>query len=73
MAQIISYSDYLALEGDTFDSIAFEFYSEETFAHHIMQANPNYLQTIVFVGGEHLKIPIFDTLETSESLPPWLG
>jgi len=38
-----------------------------------MQANPNYLQTIIFEGGEHLKIPIFDTLETSESLPPWLG
>lgn len=73
MAQIISYTDYIASEGDTFDSIALDFYSEETFAHHVMQANSEYLQTITFEGGEKLRIPVFDTLETSETLPPWLS
>ncbi len=73
MAQIISYTDYIACAGDTFDSIALEIYSEETFAHYIMQANPAYLQTLVFEGGETLRLPVFDTLETSETLPPWLS
>ncbi len=72
MAVIVSYTDYITIEGDMFDIIALKFYSEESFAHHIMQANPEYISTIVFEGGITLKIPVFDTLETSESLPPWL-
>lgn len=72
MAEIISYTNHIVEAGEMFDSIALKYYCEESFAHHIMQANPNYLTTIVFEGGEVLKIPVFDTLETSELLPPWL-
>jgi len=64
------YYRYIALAGDTFDSIALDFYNDEYRASVLIDANPQYRKTIIFQGGEVLRIPIIE--ETApETLPPW--
>lgn len=70
MAQV-GYFDYTAKAGDTWDAIAFTAYKVERMSHHIIQANPRYIDVLTFDGGEQLKIPIVDTIETPKTLPPW--
>lgn len=62
---------YTAKRGDTFDSIAFKAYKVERMAHKIIKANPKYIGVLIFEGGEVLKVPIVDELETPATLPPW--
>lgn len=64
------YLSYTVLSGDTFDSIALDFYNEESLSGHIISANPIYRNTIIFGGGEILKIPIIEQ-QSVDSLPPW--
>jgi len=71
MPNIVSYQKHIASSGEMFDKLALDYYSDERMAHHIMQANPDLIDTIIFEGGEVLKIPVFDTLESKETLPPW--
>ena len=61
---------YEALAGDTFDSIALDFYNNEFRASKIIEANPQYRNVIIFQGGEVLKIPILPP-EAADTLPPW--
>lgn len=70
MAQV-GFFEYVAKAGDTWDSIAFMAYKVERMAHYVIQANPKYIDVIIFEGGETLKIPIVDELETPKTLPPW--
>ena len=49
----------MAQGGDTFDSIALVAYNEERMASTIIE------------GGEAVRIPIVETVETPETLPPW--
>lgn len=64
------YYKYKTLEGDTWDSIALDFYNEETLAGEIINANLHYCTTITFDEGIELKIPIIDKPKSS-NLPPW--
>jgi hypothetical protein len=61
---------YTALSGDTFDSIALDFYNHEHLSSHIIQENPEHRNTLTFKGGETLKIPIIEQ-QAAISLPPW--
>ncbi|WP_040948477.1 hypothetical protein [Gorillibacterium massiliense] len=61
---------YTALAGDTFDSIALDFYDKEQKSSVIIQANLQYRKVITFIGGEVLQIPILET-EAATTLPPW--
>ena len=70
MAQV-GYFDYVAKNGDCWDSIAFMAYKVERMSHYLIQANLQYIDVLTFEGGEKLKIPIVDTLETPQTLPPW--
>lgn len=70
MAQV-GYFNYTAKSGDTWDAVAFMAYKVERMSHHIIQANPQYIDVLTFDGGEVLKIPIVDELETPKTLPPW--
>lgn len=67
----VGYFNYTAKAGDTWDSVAFMAYKEERMAHHVIKANPKYIDVIIFEGGELLKIPIVDEIETPKTLPPW--
>lgn len=62
--------EYTTIDGDTFDSLALEFYGEESYSVFIMQLNPDYIKTLVFDSGVVLKIPKINIKETS-TLPPW--
>lgn len=64
-------SAYVAQGGDTFDSIALVAYNEERMASTIIEANPDLSDVLIFEGGEAVRIPIVETVETPETLPPW--
>lgn len=71
MPNISGYKKYITVEGDTFDALALAAYNEETLAHYIIQANPEYCDTLIFDAGIELYIPIMDSTETPDTLPPW--
>ena len=66
------YIKHIATAGETFDGLALKYYDDETLCHLILKSNPDYIDFIVFEGGERLKIPMIENLESAESLPPWL-
>lgn len=61
---------YTTLAGDTFDSIALDFYSDETKASTIIQYNLAHRDVLIFNGGERLQIPIIEA-QAAAALPPW--
>ncbi|WP_459482121.1 tail protein X [Clostridium saccharoperbutylacetonicum] len=63
-------SKYITKQGDTFDSMALEFYGEEKLSVFIIQLNPKYIDTIIFDEGIELIIPNINIKNTS-TLPPW--
>lgn len=69
--EIVGYTTYTAAAGESFDSIAFKFYSNEFMANKLMKNNPRYVDMLVFEGGEILSIPIYDDVESKETLAPW--
>ncbi len=63
---------YETVQGDTFDSIAFAFYTDEKMASVIMDANPAYVDTLIFDAEVELLIPIIEEgEETPGTAPPW--
>jgi phage tail protein X len=71
MQEPIAHLDYVTQEGDQFDAIALSAYSEERMSSYIIQANPDMCAVLIFDAGVHLKIPVFERAEASDSLPPW--
>lgn len=65
-----NYIEYVTSEGDTFDIIALDLYNSEFKSHLIMQANPSYINTLIFSQGIKLKCPLIEE-EPAETLPPW--
>ena len=61
---------YITLAGDNFDSIALDFYNDESLSSQIIQANPSHRNTILFSGGQLLQIPIVE-IQAADTLPPW--
>lgn len=69
--EIVGYTTYTAAAGESFDSIALKFYSNEFMADKLMKENPRYVNMLIFKGGETLQIPIYDDIESTETLAPW--
>lgn len=65
------YMEYETEYGDTFDSLAFRFYTDEQLSSAIIQANPDYCDVLIFEDAVKLRIPIINTVSTPETLPPW--
>ena len=66
------YMGYETKQGDTWDSIAFDFYTEEKLASVIVEANSQYADVLIFDAGVYLKIPVIDEdEETPGTAPPW--
>lgn len=63
--------EYVTVEGDTFDMLALIFYKQEKLASVIIQANPDYCDTLIFEAGITLVIPDVAEVTMPESLPPW--
>ena len=51
---MVNYYEYKTKQGDTFDIIALDAYSDEFKSHLIIQANPQYASIIVFAAGVKL-------------------
>ena len=64
-------SIYITVAGDTFDSLALLFYNDEKLASTIIQANPDYCDTLIFEAGVSLTIPEAVAAVMPETLPPW--
>lgn len=64
------YFEYITMQGDTFDILALDAYNDEYKAHVIIQANPQYADTLVFDEGVTLKVPVIEQ-QATQSLPPW--
>lgn len=75
MADTITVTDYMEYDteyGDTFDSMAFQFYTDEQLSSEIIKANPDYADVLIFEEESvTLKIPIFDAVNMPDTLPPW--
>lgn len=71
MPSIIGYQLYVCDQGDTFDQIALEYYNDEKQMNVIINANPKYRDTIVFEGGEMLRVPVIEETSKAATLPPW--
>ncbi len=69
--RIVAFINYTTKESDTFDALSLSVYNDEKQAHHIIAANPDYADVIIFEAGVNLRIPIFDDVEPPETLPPW--
>lgn len=65
------YYKYTTKEGDTFDTIALNFYDEEKMATTIIEANPDYSDVIIFDADVELIIPIVENVDGIETTPPW--
>lgn len=70
-ATVVGYEDYTARQNDSFDMLALQAYGEERMAHIIAKANREHVGVLLFEGGERLRIPIVEKVETPETLPPW--
>jgi len=69
--RIIGYKTYTTREGDTFDALALAMYGEERLAHRIIKFNPDTADVVVFGPNAELKLPIYESVDTPETLPPW--
>ena len=64
-------SYHITVEGDTFDSLALWYYNDEKQASTIIQANPDYCDTLNFEAGVPIAIPPAAAVAVPETLPPW--
>ena len=71
--QIVGYKTHIAAAGESFDSLAFEYYGVEFMADKLMKYKDNkpYISRVRFIGGEKLTIPVYDDIESTETLAPW--
>lgn len=63
---------YSTKANDTFDKIAFDLYGDEKIASYLIEANPEYSDTLIFGEGILLNLPKLEQKETS-TLPQWKG
>lgn len=63
-------NEYVARQGDTWDLISYRSYGSEYHITELVLANYQFINTVIFDGGEVLIIPELAT-EKSSLLPPW--
>ena len=69
----LSFSPQIKVEGDTDEDALIRKLRdlEPEFIDFIIEANPDLSDVLIFEGGEAVRIPIVETVETPETLPPW--
>lgn len=65
------YMEHITVQGDTFDGLALVYYDDEKLASRIIAANLDYCDTLIFEAGVSLRIPVINTVEMPQTLPPW--
>lgn len=65
-------ANYTTTAGDTWDYISKKYYGSEYYSHLIIDANPAFVDTVIFTGGNVLNMPEIDTAaQQNVNLPPW--
>ncbi len=63
---------YRTIQGDMWDSIAYQQLGSEIYAEQLIQLNQQYRETYIFPAGVILQLPeIGRTARQSDNLPPW--
>lgn len=62
--------EYVTLQGDTWDLIAFRVYGSERYMTLLIETNPEHRETVIFPAGVRLKAPEV-TAPIPSTLPPW--
>lgn len=68
---VSKYIKYITRHGDTFDELALQVYNDEKMASYIIKENPDYADVLIFEEEVELIIPIFDGVQSSQTLAPW--
>lgn len=71
MATVSSYTKYTTSAGDTWDDIAYKTCGSELLSSEIMTLNRQYIGVVIFGEGTTLTIPVYDTTQDPDTLPPW--
>lgn len=71
MSRLISLKKIITRAGDSFDGLAFEHCGNERLSSEIIALNPKYSNVLIFGEQIELTIPVYDTNETPDTLPPW--
>ena len=58
--------NYIAKEGDSWDSIAYRAYKDEFLFHAILEVNRQFSDVVLFDGGEQIEVP--DRVTTTEKI-----
>ncbi|HBC0336796.1 TPA: tail protein X [Salmonella enterica subsp. enterica serovar Napoli] len=66
------YIEHITTDGERWDQIAYRYYGDPFGYARIIMANPHIAVTPVLDAGQRLAIPVIDTEQTSQELPPWL-
>lgn len=61
---------YKTIQGDTWDMIAYKQMGSANYMDQMINANPEYVGTLLFPEGITLRLPEISA-KTSGSLPPW--
>lgn len=67
----MSSSTYTTRQGDTWDVIAYRLWGRETLMHHLMQANADHGDVLVFGPDVVLAVPDVVVPPKTPDLPPW--
>ena len=62
---------YTTRQGDMWDIIAKKLYDDENGMNTLIQANPAYVDTVIFSSGVVLTVPDYETDESTTDAPPW--
>lgn len=66
-----SKTTYTATAGETWASVAFKLWTEETLMWRLIEANPLLANIAIFEGGEVLTIPEIEETDKKAAMPPW--
>lgn len=64
---------YRTIQGDAWDTVAFRLWGQERLAHHLMDANPEHLDVVIFPAGVELAVPDIVVQPETPELPPWMA
>jgi phage tail protein X len=69
-----NFVEYVAKQGDRWDTIAFKAYGDATLINGIIEANPTIVISPILEAGTRVVVPVLeqgDVQIDSELLPPW--
>lgn len=71
LRRIVAVQECITSDGDTWASIAKEFYGTEEMGTYILEFNPEHAGTLIFSAGTILRLPIPDVIKEERKTAPW--